>query len=247
MRQKENLDAHIDGYNSDQLFSYDMEIWFAWYVKRLEEILKRGGSCLELGIGHGYTTSTFSKFFKSYKVIEGSPKMIERFNKMVPDSDVNIELNYFEDYETLEKFDVILMGYVLEHVDDPELILNKYKNNLKTNGSIFIVVPNGAALNRRFGLKAGFIQSLDEMSDFDYKCGHKRTFTYDSLLSLVKKCDLIVEKCEGIFLKPMNTRQMINANIPQKIIEAMCEVAIDYPELASSILLELKTNHSSLK
>ena len=107
---------------------------------------------------------------------------------------------------------------------------------------MYVVVPNGSALNRRFGLKAGYIKSLDEMSEFDYKCGHKRTFTYESLLSLVKECDLKVEKCEGVFIKPMTTPQMIAANIPENIIQAMCEVAVDFPELSSSILLELKNN-----
>lgn len=239
MKEKEDLDAHIDGYDPSQLYSYDMNIWFAWYVKRLNELLK-GEKCLELGIGHGYTTSTFSKFFNSYKVLEGGPKIIERFYELNPDSKVDVELVYFEDYTSDEKFDAILMGYVLEHVDDPKFILNKYKHFLNKNGSMFVVVPNGSALNRRFGLKAGYIKSLDEMSEFDYKCGHKRTFTYESLLSLVKECDLKVEKCEGIFIKPMTTPQMIAANIPENIIQAMCEVAVDFPELSSSILLELK-------
>lgn len=241
MKEKEDLDKHIDGYNPSQLYSYDMEIWFAWYVKRLKELLK-GENCLELGIGHGYTTNTFSKFFNSYKVLEGGPKIIERFYELHPDTKIDVELVYFEDFETTDKFDAILMGYVLEHVDDPKLILNKYKHFLKENGSMYVVVPNGSALNRRFGLKAGYIKSLDEMSEFDYQCGHKRTFTYESLLSLVKECGLKVEKCEGIFIKPMTTPQMIAANIPENIIQAMCEVAVDFPELSSSILLELKNN-----
>jgi len=239
MKEKEDLDKYIEGYNPSQLYSYDMEIWFKWYVKRLKELLN-GEKCLELGIGHGYTTNAFSEIFNSYKVIEGSAKIINRFYDLNPHTNVDIKLSYFEDFETTEKFDVILMGFVLEHVDDPAFILNKYKNYLRPSGSIYVVVPNGAALNRRFGLKAGYINSLDEMSDFDYKCGHKRTFTYDSLLSLVDKCGLTIEKCEGIFIKPMSTQQMINAEIPDNIVQAMCEVAIDFPELSSSILLVLK-------
>ena len=239
MKEKEDLDKHIDGYHPSQLYSFDMEIWFDWYVKRLKELLK-GDNCLELGIGHGYTTNTFSKFFKSYKVIEGGPKIIERYFENNPDSKVDVMLGYFEEFETSEKFDSILMGYVLEHVDDPELILNKYKKNLTPTGSIFVVVPNGSALNRRFGLKAGYIKSLDEMSEFDFHCGHKRTFTYESLLQLVTDCKLKIERCEGIFIKSMTTEQMINAKIPKNIIQAMCEVAKDFPELSSCILLELK-------
>jgi hypothetical protein len=38
----------------------------------------------------------------------------------------------------------------------------------------------------------------------------------------------------------MSTQQMINLKIPESIINAMCEVAVDYPELAACILVELK-------
>jgi 2-polyprenyl-3-methyl-5-hydroxy-6-metoxy-1,4-benzoquinol methylase len=239
MGDKENLDQHIDAYDDKHIFSYDMKIWMNWYVKRLKEILK-GKKCLELGIGHGYTTNTFSSCFNEYTVIEGSKQMIERYFKLFPSSNVKIELGYFEDFKTEEKFDVILMGYVLEHVDNPKLILKKYKKYLSANGSIYVVVPNGSALNRRFGLKAGYIKSLDEMSDFDYKGGHKRTFTYESLMQLVKDCDLETAREEGIFLKCMSTEQMLKLNISESIINAMCEVAVDFPEIAACVLLELK-------
>jgi len=239
MAGKEDLDLYHEGYGDDQIFSYDMKIWMHWYVRRLREILK-GESCLELGIGHGYTTSTFSKLFKRYAVIEGSEAMIKRYFDLFNDPNVHIEKGYFEDFSTNDKFDVILMGYVLEHVDDPEGILNKYKAYLAEKGSMIVVVPNGSALNRRFGLRAGYIKSLDEMSPFDIKCGHKRTFTYESIVELVRKCSLAIERCEGIFLKCMSTEQMIKLEIPEPIINAMCEVAVDYPELSACVLLELK-------
>ncbi len=241
MENRENLDQYIEGYDDNQLFSYDMNIWMSWYVKRLQELLK-GASCLELGIGHGYTTNTFSKHFRNYVVIEGSAKMIERFNEMHPNTNIAIELAYFEDFDTSNKYDVILMGYVLEHVENPEFILRKFKNYLKQNGALYVVVPNGSALNRRFGLKAGYIKSLDEMSDFDYVCGHKRTFTYESITELVERCQFRINKIEGIFLKCMATSQMIELKLPDKIIDAMCKVGVEYPELCACILLELKHN-----
>jgi len=38
----------------------------------------------------------------------------------------------------------------------------------------------------------------------------------------------------------MTTQQMVDLKLPGSIINAMCEVAVDYPELAACILLELK-------
>lgn len=236
---KEDLDQYELAYDEDVPFNYDMNIWFSCYIKRLKQLMK-GSTCLELGVGHGHTTNIFSQHIPSYKVIEGSPKIIERFKSKHPDTTVDIIEGYFEDFNTTEKFDVILMGYVLEHVDNPKQILDKYKKMLIPNGSIFAVVPNGSSLNRRFGLKAGYLKSLDEMSEFDYKCGHKRTFTYESLMSLIEQCNLYIERCEGIFFKVMSSQQMIDAKIPENVMDAMCEVAMDYPELAGSILVELK-------
>ncbi|GIV30222.1 MAG: hypothetical protein KatS3mg028_1288 [Bacteroidia bacterium] len=36
-------------------------------------------------------------------------------------------LEYFEDFNFDKQFDRIEMGFILEHVDDPLFILNKYK------------------------------------------------------------------------------------------------------------------------
>ena len=56
------------------------------------------------------------------------------------------------------------------------------------------------------------------------------------------KGDFKVNQIEGIFFKCMATSQMIELKIPDKIIDAMCEVGVKYPELCACILLELKHN-----
>lgn len=40
MNKKENLDLYYEGYEDEQIFSFDMRIWMTWYVKRLKEIVK---------------------------------------------------------------------------------------------------------------------------------------------------------------------------------------------------------------
>lgn len=59
---------------------------------------------------------------------------------------------YFEEYSPDEKFDVIIMGFVLEHVDNPDLILERYRHFLKPGGRLYIAVPNAKSLNRRLDL-----------------------------------------------------------------------------------------------
>lgn len=49
--------------------------------------------------------------------------MIDQFREKHPNFSGELILDYFETYKPVELFDVIVMGFVLEHVDNPELIL----------------------------------------------------------------------------------------------------------------------------
>jgi hypothetical protein len=48
-----------------------------------------------------------------------------------------------------------------------------------------------------------------------------------------------IEKMEGIYLKPFTTRQILSLNLADDIIQALCEVGIEYPELSCAILAQL--------
>ena len=48
---------------------------------------------------------------------------------------------YFEDFESEENFDLILMASVLEHVEKPEEFLKKANKLLASNGNLVIFVP----------------------------------------------------------------------------------------------------------
>ena len=69
--------------------------------------------------------------------------MIRRFQRNYPETQVDLVEGYFETFSSDEKFDVINMGFVLEHVDDPIGLLNRVKNWLAPGGRLFLGVPNG--------------------------------------------------------------------------------------------------------
>jgi 2-polyprenyl-3-methyl-5-hydroxy-6-metoxy-1,4-benzoquinol methylase len=130
------------------------------------------------------------------------------------------------------------MGFVLEHVDKPTLIISKYIKYLKPGASLFITVPNSEALNRRFGYEAGLLKDLDQLSEADIQLGHKRYFNKNSLEALVKQCGLTVKTFEGLFLKPITTNQIQTLNLSEKILKAMLKVGVHYPELCTGVLME---------
>jgi len=237
---KNSLDNHVRAYEGELQYDFDNEILLNWYPQRILNITKDAKSLLELGVGHGYTTTIFSKHFNNHVVLDGSKAIIENFKQKYPDCKVRIIETYFENFETNDKFDLIVMGFILEHVDDPVQILSHFGKFLSPQGKMFIAVPNAEVLNRRLGHLAGMLADMQTLSENDYLLGHKRYYTVKTLTEDIKKAGYKVERMEGIYLKPLTTKQMVSLNFDKKIINALCEVGIDYPELCCGILTEIK-------
>lgn len=233
------LDKHVKAYQGDNIYDFDNEIQLKWYPERILKLSASANSLLELGLGHGITATTFEPHFRRHVVIDASPAVIANFRKRYPKSNIEISESYFETFQTEERFDVIIFGYILEHVDDPKYILEYFKKFANKDGRIFVTVPNAEVLNRRLGHLAGMLPDMQLLSDHDLLLGHKRYYTVDSLRQVAEEAGYKVKRLEGIYLKPLTTNQMTGLNLDKRIIEALCHVGIDYPELSCGILAEL--------
>jgi len=234
------LDNHVKAYEGNLLYDFDNEIILKWYAQRIAETTKSNASLLELGLGYGYTTNIFSKTIKDHLVIEGSKAVIKNFRKNFPDCRVDIIETFFEDFQSKKKFEVIVMGFVLEHVDNPVKILKHYKKFLLSKGKVYVTVPNAEVLNRRLGNEMGILPDIRALSEHDHILGHRRYYTAESLKADARKAGYDVVKLEGIYLKPLTTKQMLSLNLDEKVIEALCKVGVDYPELCCAMMAELK-------
>jgi SAM-dependent methyltransferase len=237
---KNVLDTHVKAYQGNNLYDFDNEIILKWYPHRVIKFAGNAKSMLELGLGHGYTTDIFSKHFEKYTVLDGSPAVIENFKKNYPDCKAKIIETYFENFDTDEKFDVINLGFILEHIDNPHEILSKYKKYLAPGATMFVSVPNAEVLNRRLGNLAGMLPDMTVLSDNDRLLGHKRYYTVKTLTEEIEKAGYTLVRMEGIYLKPFTTTQILSLNFDKEIIRALCEVAIDYPELSCGMLAQIK-------
>jgi len=233
------LDDSARAYQDDFAYALDNRLMLNWYPQRIIRLAK-GRSLLELGLGHGYSSLIFSRHFPVYTVIEGSNAVILQFRESHPDASVDIRCAYFEDFVAEMRYDHIVMGFILEHVDDPGGVLRRYRKFLAPQGSLFVAVPNCAALNKRLGYAAGMIDNLETLSDADRLLGHQRLFTLESLTKLCQSEGFSVGSVEGIFLKPIATSQILELKLPEPILEAMLKVGVDYPELSVGILMELR-------
>jgi len=237
---KYSLDEYVRAYEGELRYDFDNEILLNWYPQRILTHTNAMGSLLELGLGHGYTTDIFSGQFKKHIVLEGSDSVIQNFKKKFPACPATIIKTYFEEFTSEEKFDVIVMGFILEHVNDPVQILSHFRQFLSPGGKLFVAVPNAEVLNRRIGHLAGLLSDMQELSENDHILGHQRYYTVESLSGDIKKAGYEIQKMEGIYLKPFTTQQIMSLNFDKKILDALCLVGIDYPELSCGIIAELK-------
>lgn len=233
-----DLDTFIAAYSDSFGYAYDNNIILNWYPRRIMALCTREQTLLELGVGHGFSTNHFSQFFSEHTVIDGSASVINQFKSQYPDSRAEIVEGYFETFDTDKRFDLIVMGFVLEHVEDPQVILQKFKRYLAPGGRCFVAVPNGESLHRRFGHEAGLLDDMMALGQGDLELGHMRSYSVQTLTAELEAAGYQVVRKEGIFLKPFTTGQLKELNLSADIVAAMCTVGIDYPELSCAMMVE---------
>jgi 2-polyprenyl-3-methyl-5-hydroxy-6-metoxy-1,4-benzoquinol methylase len=83
-----------------------------------------------------------------------------------------------------QKFDIIVLPEILEHIFDPVYVLKKSSEVLKERGEIVITTPNFLAWTNRLRFLFGsFRYEKEGMFDF----GHIRWFTYPYLKQTIKE------------------------------------------------------------
>ena len=117
----------------NELNKLDLIAKDSWYAKGVSSVMVRysfeifarflsGSSILEMGPAEGLMTEHLSKLGKRLVVVEGAQTFCENLRIRYPEIEVVHSL--FENFDTNEKFDNIILGHVLEHVESPADILS---------------------------------------------------------------------------------------------------------------------------
>src|SRR5690606_30757307 len=138
-------------------------------------------------LGHGIIAKIFNESFGDHVIVDGASSVIEQFRQAHPNFPGTVIESFFERFESSEPFDVIVMGFILEHVDDPDLILRRYRNYLKPNGRLYVAVPNAKSLNRRLGLELGIIDDIYSLNANDRALGHQRQYCLETLRAALER------------------------------------------------------------
>lgn len=195
----------------------------------------RGTSVLELGPAEGVMTELLAQAGLELTVVEGSALFCKSLADRFPAATVVNAL--FEEYEPAEGqvFDNIILGHVLEHVDDPVEILAKARRWLKPGtGRIMAAVPNARSLHRQAAVLMGLLSSEDQLNEMDIHHGHRRVFNPETFRNAFMQAGLQVEIFGGYWLKPVSNRQ-IEDTWSEQMLEAFMQLGERYPDIAGEI------------
>ena len=100
---------------------------------------------LDIGCGTGWTTAIWKNNGFFVTGIEPSPTRSaickERYN-------IEVFTGHIEEFRANQKFDVIIMRHLLEHIENPSSVLEKVRTLIADNGILIVVAPNINSIGR---------------------------------------------------------------------------------------------------
>lgn len=233
-----NIDEFAEVYFNENPFSNEVDMRSAFLAEKLPSIVE-GKDVLDLGIGHAKFFEAVSSNARVHDVVEGSKLVIDAFlRERSVTSNVSITHSDFESFKTDKDYDVILAISMLMYLEDPVTVVKRYTTFLRPGKKMIISVPNAQSLHRQIGHAMGILSDMQHLEKYHINRGHRQFFTLESISEVVHEAGLIIDKVEGIFLKPITTRQMQQLSFGPAHYAALLQLGVDYPELCNHIYLE---------
>jgi 2-polyprenyl-3-methyl-5-hydroxy-6-metoxy-1,4-benzoquinol methylase len=215
-------------YQSGQL---DFDRRMIEYKYRVFKTWLRGPKGLELGPADGTMTRHLIGDFQELTVVDGSQQLLAT----IPAASNLVKVHaLFEEYNPSSKFDTILMGHILEHIENPVSLLERARNWLAPKGCLIASVPNGHSIHRLAGVKMGFLAHPCELNERDHALGHRRVYTPAAFHEEFRRANLTVVTSGGIFFKPLSNKQ-IEESWTDSMMDGFFELGKDFPEYAAEL------------
>ena len=192
----------------------------------------RPGSCLELGPAEGLATASLVKQFDDLTCVEGSEIFCRALRER--HSGIDVVCSLFEHYDPRRAFDNIVLGHVLEHVENPVAILARARPWLSPHGRLFAAVPNARSLHRQMGVVMGLLATEHTLNPTDLRHGHRRVYDPESFRRDFAAAGLQIEIFGGYWIKTA-ANSHIEAHWTPEMIEAAMVVGERYPDVAAEI------------
>ncbi len=229
-----------DAYGHKYAYGFDFDVMHHYMIKSFEPFFIKG-SLLELGSYKGDFTRKFLPYFEDVTCVEASEvAMSEAMEKL--GTKVKYVNSLFENAGLPTRYKNIVLTHVLEHLDDPVLVLKRINDEwLDEGGRFFLVCPNANAPSRQIAVKMGLISHNAAVTRAEADHGHRCTYTLDTLERDAVAAGLSVVHRSGIFFKALANFQwdrLLQTDIISKdYLEGCFKLGQIYPDLCSSIFL----------
>jgi len=231
---------NIDNAGRKYFYGFDYDVMHPYMIKSFEPFLN-DGNLLELGSHNGSFTARFLAYFDDITCVEASESAIEESRVRLGER-VKWFNSVFETVTLPKRYDNIVLTHVLEHLDDPVLVLKRVNDEwLGEKGRLFLVCPNANAASRQIAVKMGLITHNSAVTSAEAQHGHRRTYALDTLERDAIAAGLKVMHRSGIFFKALANFQwdrLLQTDIVSKeYLDGCYKLGQQYPDLCSSIFL----------
>jgi 2-polyprenyl-3-methyl-5-hydroxy-6-metoxy-1,4-benzoquinol methylase len=198
-------------------------------IRRCLPYLRPDGDVLELGFMDGQWTDHFLESGCSVVAVEGALKNVEfGRSKYRDESRVTMVHSLFDDYVPSQKFDLIHMGGMLKHLDNPRGLLQRAIGWLKPDGILFATTPNARSLHRRVGVHMGLLTDLTDLSETDKAVGNLRHYDLPSFRQLIESSGFEIIEIATAVVKPVSSDRM--SDWPDDLLDALDKIASEIPD-----------------
>jgi 2-polyprenyl-3-methyl-5-hydroxy-6-metoxy-1,4-benzoquinol methylase len=200
------------------------------------------GSLLELGSFKGDFTKRFLSYFDDVTCVEASDAAMNEAKSKLGHAGITYVNQTFESVQLSRRFDNIVLTHVLEHLDDPVVVLKRVNDEwLDNHGRLFLVCPNANAPSRQIAVKMGLISHNSAVTPAEAEHGHRNTYSLDTLERDATAAGLRVVHRSGVFFKALANFQwdkLLSTDIiSREYLEGCYQLGQVYPDLCSSIFL----------
>jgi SAM-dependent methyltransferase len=230
----------VDNDGRNYFYGFDYDVMHPYMIKSFEPLFNKG-SLLELGSFKGDFTKRFLPHFDDVTCVEASSDAINEARQNLGNK-VTFFNELFEKVTLPKRYDNIILTHVLEHLDDPILVLKRINDEwLAPGGRFFLVCPNANAPSRQIAVKMGLISHNAAVTPAEAEHGHCCTYTLDTLERDAVAAGMNVVHRSGIFFKALANFQwdrLLQTDIISKeYLDGCYKLGQQYPDLCSSIFL----------
>ena len=187
-----------------------------------------------MGPAEGVMTQLLYALDKKLTLVEGAKTFCDSLKERFPNAEVINSL--FEEYQPSQTFDNIVLGHVLEHVENPIDILSRAANWLSPQGRILAAVPNSRSIHRQAAVIMGLLPFEEALNEMDKHHGHRRVFNPETYRQAFLQSGLEIDVFGGYWLKPLSSGQ-IEQTWTNEMLAAFMQLGERYPDIAGEIYI----------